>query len=118
VNVKRDNKLALTAMACAALAIAPVAYSTTYTGQIIGVQSQPSPTTPGNIRVSIQITLVAGCNGFGGQWYSYDLPAGPAANMYGAILLAAINTGRSVVISGSGNCDLYNVETVNAIEAL
>ena len=115
--MKRISKLILTGIACSTAA-APAAYATTYTGQVTGVQSQPSPTTPGNIRVSIQVTLTTGCTGYGGMWYSYDLPPGPAASMYGAILLAAMNAGRSVVIFGSGSCDSYNVETVNAIEAL
>ena len=97
-------------------AIAPVAYATTYTGEVTGLQSQPSPNTPGNIRVSIQVTLTTGCSGFGGKWYSYDLPGGPAASMYGAILLAALQTGRQVIITGSGTCDSYNVEMVSAIE--
>jgi hypothetical protein len=113
-----SRNLVVAAAALLAGAILPVAYATTYTGQVTGIQSQPSPTTTGNIRVSIHVTLAAGCSGFGGMWYAYDLPAGPAASMYGAILLAAINTGRSVTVFGSGSCDSYNVETVNAIEAL
>jgi hypothetical protein len=116
--VKRDGKLTLTALACLVAAAAPAAYATTYSGQVTAVQTTPSPTTPGNVRVSIQVTTATtACGGFGGVWYSYDLPAGPTSSIYGAILVAAINTGRSVQIIGSGTCDAWNIETVAAIAA-
>ncbi len=116
--MKRANVVALMAMTCLGGITVPVAYATTYTGQVVGIQTQPSPTTSGNIRVSIQVTLNTGCGGFGGNWYVYDLPAGPAANMWGAILLAALNTERPVIITGCGTCDAWNIETITAIEAL
>lgn len=53
----RRSKLACTVIGCLAGATSSVAYATTYAGQVTGVQGQPSPTTPGNIRVSIHVTL-------------------------------------------------------------
>lgn len=100
--------------------IVPVASAQTtgsnYTGPVLDIRSQPSPTTPGNVRVSIETSGSSVCTD--APWYSYDLPDGPVEKLWSAILLSALVSGRSVHIGGSGTCDAYNIETVSYIDAL
>jgi hypothetical protein len=92
----------------------------TYSGPVVQVKSQPSPSTTGNVRVSIEVQTSPNspCTGFSGIWYSYDLPDGAVAKMWGATLLSALASGRSVAIVGTGTCDAYNIEVVSYIAAL
>lgn len=100
-----------------ALTLATGAQASVYTGTLQEVLSSPSPTTPGNTRVSIQTGSTTSCTGFAG-WYSFDLPSASVASMWEATLLAAIATGKTVTINGAGTCDGYGLEIVGSIGAL
>ena len=115
--MRREIQLSLIALSSLASTTVPIANASTYTGYILGVESQPSPTTSGNVRVSILVSGTTSCTGVGGNWYSYDLPAGPTAGMYGATLLAVFTSGGQVLIGGTGTCDPYGIETVAYIRA-
>jgi hypothetical protein len=93
------------------------AHASTFTGQLVQVLAQVSPTTAGNTRVSIQIGTTTSCSGNPG-WYSFDMPSSSAGSMWEATLLAAITAGNEVTINGSGTCDPYGLEIVSSIAAL
>ena len=107
-----------TLIAAVTLMAAGVAHAagTTYTGAVLDIRTNSSQYTPGNIRVSIQTNTTTSCSNSG--WYSYDLPNGSVGNVWTAILLAAIHGGRSVTVSGTGNCDPFGYEIVYYIDAL
>lgn len=102
----------------AVLTFPGVTFASQYTGTVLDIRTAPSPTTAGNVRVSIEISGTTSCTGAGGYWYSYDLPSGPTAQLWGAILLAALSDGRNVGISGTGTCDAYGLEEVSYIDGL
>jgi hypothetical protein len=90
-----------------------------YNGLVLDVRSAASPSTPGNVRVSIQVAGTTNCTSTGlGSWYSYDLPDGAVSKLWAATLIAALHSGRPVNIGGTGNCDPYGIETVYYIDAL
>ena len=90
-----------------------------YTGQIVDIRSQPSPTTAGNIRVSIQISGTTNCTATGnGTWYSYDLPDGATSKLWGATLVAALVSARNVGIGGTGTCDAWGIEMVSYMDGM
>jgi hypothetical protein len=108
----------LIAICGTALCATNIVHASTYTGPVTFFEVQPSPIANGNIRVSIQVpagTTNANCTGYGGAWYSYDLPAGALASMWGAQLLAAIVSQRNIQILGTGQCDPLGIETVGTI---
>ena len=97
----------------AGMLLASSAQASIYTGQLVYVKTQPSPTTPGNTRVSIFTNTVTSCP-FSG-WYAFDLPNSGVGAVWEAALLAALASNSQVVIEGSGNCDAYTTETVATI---
>jgi hypothetical protein len=100
-----------------ALAFTSAAQASAYTGTLQEVLSSASPTTSGNIRVSIHTGNTTSCTGFTG-WYSFDVPDSGVGSMWEATLLAALMAGKSIVINGGGACDPYGLEIVSSIGAL
>ncbi len=92
-----------------------IAHASSFTGQVVTVRSAASPTTSGNTRISVQVAGTTSCSLNG--WYSYDLPEASVGKVWTAILLAALTSGRSVAISGTGSCDPYGIEFVSYIDA-
>jgi hypothetical protein len=95
-----------------------VAHASTFTGQLVQVLEQPSPTTAGNTRISIQAAgAPTNCTGLP-SWYSFDMPSSSVGSVWEATLLAAIAQGNAVTINGSGTCDPYGLEIVQSIAAI
>jgi hypothetical protein len=95
------------------------AHATTYSGSIARVQVQPSPIAPASqTRVSIftstGITTACGIPSL----YSFDLSNADLAASYQAILLTSKMTTAQVIITGTGTCDAYGIETVSDISML
>ena len=103
-------------LTAALLFVAGVAQATTYTGTVQKVQAQASPTTSGNVRISIYVGATTSCAGTG--WYAFDLPGGGLGSVWDAIVLAAVTGGTQVTILGTGTCDAYSIEGVTYITAL
>lgn len=93
------------------------AHASVYTGTPGQILSQVSPTTSGNTRVSIATGGTTSCSGYPG-WYSFDLPNASVLPTWVATLLAAVVSGKTVNINGSGTCDAYGLEIVASINAL
>jgi hypothetical protein len=105
-------------LAVVAILLADTAQASNFTGTLVQLQTLPSPTTPGNTRVGIQTGGTNSCTGSGyPSWYSFDLPNSGVAQIWQAILLAAISAGKTVAIYGSGTCDAYGIEIVSVISA-
>jgi hypothetical protein len=65
-----------------------------YNGLVLDVRSAASPSTPGNVRVSIQVSGTTTYTSTGlGSWYSYDLPDGAVSKLWAATLIAALHNG-------------------------
>jgi hypothetical protein len=105
------------ALVIVASVLSSATHATSYTGTPQQIVSQPSPTTTGNIRVSIKTGNATNCSGNPG-WYSFDLPDGVVTNMWEATLLSAITAGNPVTIGGTGACDVYGLEIVTSVAAL
>jgi hypothetical protein len=113
----KESPYMKTIIAVASVLLAGTTQASTFTGALQSVQSQVSPTTPGNTRVSIQAGNTTNCSGQPG-YYSFDLPNSSVAAMWEATLLAAIAANNPVKIVGTGVCDAYGLETVSIIYAL
>jgi hypothetical protein len=115
---RRMLRIAVSVTILAFTAVSTVG-ATEYVGKVVRVVAAPSPATPGNVRVSIQLPATYGspCTAYGGIWFSYDLPDGAVGKWWATTLLAAITSEKSVSISGTGTCDAYGVEMVGAIGA-
>jgi hypothetical protein len=103
-------------LTAAILLAAGVAHATTYTGTVQRVQAQASPTTSGNIRISVYTGSTTSCAGTG--WYAFDLPSGGLGSVWDAIVIAAVTGATQVTIAGTGTCDAYAIEGVSYITAL
>jgi hypothetical protein len=115
-NCRRSTALAFLGLVMASSSV----HATDYVGKVVSVVSAVSPSTVGNVRVSIQLPATYGspCTAYGGVWFSYDMPDGAVGKMWAATLLAAVAGGRDVSITGTGTCDAYGVEMVRAIGAI
>lgn len=106
-----------TTIAVVGMLLSATSQATTYSGTVFDVQAQASPTTTGNIRISIHTGNTTSCTGLAG-YYSFDYPSASVASTWEAILLSAIVTNKSVKIVGTGVCDAFGLETVSIIFAL
>jgi hypothetical protein len=119
--LKLDHWRTLMKKYLAAAALIPLillsglAHSSTYTGKVVTIRSQPSPSVSGHVRVSVQVNGTTSCP-FGG-WYSYDVADGPVGDMWRDQLITAQSRGRTVSIAGTGTCDPFGVESVNFIDS-
>jgi len=77
---------------------------------------QNSPGTPGNTRVGILASATTACAT--NNWYAYEFADVGVGKTWTAALLAALASGRSVFIAGTGTCDAYGIETIYYIDAV
>lgn len=104
-------------VACLGLLFSGTAWSSTYTGQVLSVRTALSPAASGHVRVSIQISGTTSCGN--SSWFSFDLPDESATGkLWAATVLAALHSGRSVTIAGTGQCDPYAIETIYYVDAM
>lgn len=100
------------AIGCCCLSV--TAHASDYTGNVPTIRANPSQFTPGNVRISIQVSGATGCPFQ--NWYSYDVPDNATGRMWGAFLVAAVANARQVHIGGTGTCDQYGIEKVSYID--
>jgi hypothetical protein len=94
----------------------PTAFAANYSGPVLDVRMQNSPSTPGNTRVGILTSATTACAT--NNWFAYEFADAGVGKTWTAALLAALASGRSVFIGGTGGCDSYGVETIYYIDAL
>ena len=104
-------------VAVAAGLICGDATASEYVGTLVLARSAASPTTSGNTCVSVQVAGAPSSCG-SDYWHSYDLPDASVGKTWTATLLAALATGRTVRIGGSGTCDACGLETLYYMDAL
>ena len=98
----------------ALLGLMSLAHASEYTGTVLTFRTNPSQTTAGYVRVSVQVAGATSCSSSG--WYSYELPDGATSNLFGQVLTNAIVHGRQVHIGGKGTCDPYAIEQLYYID--
>jgi hypothetical protein len=93
------------------------AFATNYSGPVLDVRMQASPSTPGNTRISVLTNVTTGCPQ-ANNWFAFEFADTGVGKTWTAALLAALASGRSVFIGGTGTCDSSGVETVYYIDAV
>jgi hypothetical protein len=116
LNVGFDVMKTTTVLAILALYSASV-FATNYTGPVVDVRVQASPNTPGNTRVSVLTNVTTGCTG-ANKWFAYEFADTGVGKTWTAAFLAALASGRSVFIGGTGTCDTSGVEAIYYVDAL
>jgi hypothetical protein len=92
-------------------------FATNYSGPVVDVRMPASPNTPGNTRVSVLTNVTTGCAG-ANNWFAYKFADAGVGKTWTAALLAALASGRSVFIGGTGTCDASGVEAIYYIDAV
>jgi hypothetical protein len=89
-------------------------HASVFVGTTTDVIVQPSPTTPGAIRISIIVpNPPAPCPSIGA--YAYEYSGTDLGKTWTALLLAAQTATRQVQIDGTGASDQYGVEVVSVL---
>lgn len=102
------------------LLLAQASLASTNNSSVVDLQIRSSPTVSGSTRVSVQIIGATTCAVTG--WYAFEFAANSSdsgvGKIYIAAFIAAQQSGRHVIIHGTGVCDTQSVETISYIDTL
>jgi hypothetical protein len=91
------------------------------TSTVVDVRINAAQVQPGYTRVSVRTNGTSSCGG--GGWFAFqyapsDGTSGLVGKAWLASVLAALQSGRSVTITGTGTCDFFGIEVVSYLDAI